>query len=537
MSLSDLDVKAKYSANGVTTAFSIPFAHISNDSAETVVYLVDESVDPPTETLQTEGALQDYTLTGASPPGTPFDTHVTFNSAPTSGLKVLVIRVLAITQPTDLDASQNVNLTTIETAIDRATALLQQLNEAIERAPKFRKSYTAVTNPVLPDPSANMFLKWNEDGDGLTNAQPVTNVDAGEIGVPASSTDNAIVRWDGTDASTVQDSGATVSDAGVISAAGLLATGLTASRAVVTDGSKNLASSATTATELGYVQGVTSAIQTQLDGKQTTGNYITALTSDVTASGPGSAAATIANDAVTNAKMANMSQATIKGRASGAGTGDPADLTGTQATAILDGFVGDSGSGGVKGLVPAPATGDASKYLKGDGTWSAVAGGGGGGGSLSWIERANSPTYDSTNDVDSYIYADAMAQYLYTQVRVPNSYTTGNQIQLRIPFYSGLNSGTVLMQSLATLIRTGTDTISSTTNQRTSTNSAVTLSAGTVDEPQDVVCDLTDSSGQINSVAVSANDIIKVRITRNTGTDTAAGDVYVMPYAAEVTFS
>ena len=43
--------------------------------------------------------------------------------------------------------------------------------------------------------------------------------------------------------------------------------GLTASRAVVTDGSKNLASSSTTSTELGYVNGVTSAIQTQLDTK------------------------------------------------------------------------------------------------------------------------------------------------------------------------------------------------------------------------------------------------------------------------------
>lgn len=537
MSLSDLDVKAKFNGNGVTVSFAIPFAHISDDSAETKVYLVDESVDPVTETLQTEGALQDYTLTGANPPTTPFDTHVTFNSAPSSAYKVLIIRQLAITQPSDLNATQNVDLGAIELAIDRVVAQVQELDEKIQRTAKFRKSYTTVTDPLMPQPSAGQYLRWNTDEDGLENATPVLSTGGGTIGLPVSSTDNAIVRWDGTDASTVQDSGATVSDAGVISAAGLLATGLTASRAVVTDGSKNLASSATTATELGYVQGVTSAIQTQLDGKQTTGNYITALTSDVTASGPGSAAATIANDAVTNAKMANMSQATIKGRASGAGTGDPADLTGTQATAILDGFVGDSGSGGVKGLVPAPATGDASKYLKGDGTWSAVAGGGGGGGSLSWIERANSPTYDSTNDVDSYIYADAMAQYLYTQVRVPNSYTTGNQIQLRIPFYSGLNSGTVLMQSLATLIRTGTDTISSTTNQRTSTNSAVTLSAGTVDEPQDVVCDLTDSSGQINSVAVSANDIIKVRITRNTGTDTAAGDVYVMPYAAEVTFS
>jgi len=45
--------------------------------------------------------------------------------------------------------------------------------------------------------------------------------------------------------------------------------------------------------------------------------------------------ATIANDAVTNARMANMAAATIKGRASGAGTGDPTDLTATQAKTIL----------------------------------------------------------------------------------------------------------------------------------------------------------------------------------------------------------
>lgn len=39
-------------------------------------------------------------------------------------------------------------------------------------------------------------------------------------------------------------------------------------------------------------------------------------------------------------------------------------------------FVGDSGSGGVRGLVPAPDSGDAGKYLKGDGTWASVAAGG-----------------------------------------------------------------------------------------------------------------------------------------------------------------
>ena len=47
---------------------------------------------------------------------------------------------------------------------------------------------------------------------------------------------------------------------------------LTASRALASDGSGKVAVSAVTATELGYVSGVTSAIQTQLDGKVSTTN-------------------------------------------------------------------------------------------------------------------------------------------------------------------------------------------------------------------------------------------------------------------------
>lgn len=46
-------------------------------------------------------------------------------------------------------------------------------------------------------------------------------------------------------------------------------------------------------------------LATALAGKQASGSYLTALTGDVTASGPGSAAATIASGSVTNAKIAN----------------------------------------------------------------------------------------------------------------------------------------------------------------------------------------------------------------------------------------
>ncbi len=45
---------------------------------------------------------------------------------------------------------------------------------------------------------------------------------------------------------------------------------------------------------------------------------------------------TIGNDAVTNAKLANMAQATVKGRAVGAGTGDPADLTAEELVTLIN---------------------------------------------------------------------------------------------------------------------------------------------------------------------------------------------------------
>jgi hypothetical protein len=65
-----------------------------------------------------------------------------------------------------------------------------------------------------------------------------------------------------------------------------------------------------------------------------TGDQTVSLTGDVTGSGTGSFAATIASDAVTNAKLANVSTATMKGRAT-AGTGDPEDLSVAQVRALL----------------------------------------------------------------------------------------------------------------------------------------------------------------------------------------------------------
>jgi hypothetical protein len=55
---------------------------------------------------------------------------------------------------------------------------------------------------------------------------------------------------------------------------------------------------------------------------------------------------------------------------------DPITTTGTLDINTL---TGDSGAGGLRGVVPAPAAGDAAagKFLKADGTWAAPAGGSG----------------------------------------------------------------------------------------------------------------------------------------------------------------
>lgn len=122
-----------------------------------------------------------------------------------------------------------------------------------------------------------------------------------------------------------------------------------------------------------------------------TGNAITlTLTPAITAYAAGQTFVFLSSAANTGATTLNINSvgaANIR-----KGTGSTAlvagDIpTGTLVFVTYDGaqfilqrsiLTGDSGSGGIAGLVPAPAAGDAAagKYLKADGTWATAAGGG-----------------------------------------------------------------------------------------------------------------------------------------------------------------
>jgi len=185
MSLPARSIKASYVANGAQTTFAIPDTPVVSDSGEVQVWLLDETVSPPISTLQVEGALNDYVLTGRPTPS-DFHVNVEFNVAPAADLIVVVALQLPLTQTLDYNGNNSAGLrpTSLEEALDRTVGMVQQLAEILTRVPKLHIT-EQLPDLELPSPQADALLAWNDTADGLINKTAVDILnDLGDSGVP-----------------------------------------------------------------------------------------------------------------------------------------------------------------------------------------------------------------------------------------------------------------------------------------------------------------------------------------------------------------
>lgn len=163
----------------------------------------------------------------------------------------------------------------------------------------------------------------------------------------------------------------------------------------------------------------------------------------------------------------------------------------------------------------------------------ADAAGGGGGGSLQWVETSSAPISDIENDMRVFKFQQGLTQQMFTLIRVPLSYLAGKQIKLHVPWYAPDSSGTAKIATYGSLFKPGLTSMGGNPGN-VDVSVTATLAAGTVDKLQVTTLALTDASGQCAGIAVAPGDLIKLYISR--GADTAASDMRVLAYAAEVTF-
>jgi len=178
MTVSSSTDRATFAGNGVATVFPLPFRFFANSDVQ--VSLIDDTTGAVTP--QSIGTR--YTLTGASLPEQDgnADSELTMLTAPATGVSLFVLRVIPLTQPTDI-VNQGPFFPEIhENVFDRLTMLLQQGAGSLDRAlrvqdydpvparlpsvaQRFNKilSFDVDGNPVAIDAAADSSLVLRQD--------------------------------------------------------------------------------------------------------------------------------------------------------------------------------------------------------------------------------------------------------------------------------------------------------------------------------------------------------------------------------------
>lgn len=122
--------KKTYDGDDETTVFAYDF--LIQEDADLLVYLYDATTGEYTDqTLDS-----DYTVSGA---GDAAGGNVTFAEAPSSDYQVVIIRSTELKQENDYDDYSTFPADTVEDALDKLTAAVQDVSERVDRAVLYPK--------------------------------------------------------------------------------------------------------------------------------------------------------------------------------------------------------------------------------------------------------------------------------------------------------------------------------------------------------------------------------------------------------------
>jgi hypothetical protein len=262
-----------FNGNGSTTVFAIPFAFSANDEVEVILV---SSAD--VETVQT--ITTHYTISGS---------NVTMLTAPATGQKLLIRQDKDLEQQiADFNDQVPFTPTTAERAIDENTALIQQLSERVDRCLTFPRSSAHSLVEIPRTLVAGSVLSVNDAATAIEFGTTVAAITEAAASASAASSSATAAAASATAAATSATSAASSATSAASSA-----TAAAASASVLSDGDKG----------------------------------------DITVASSG-ASWTVDNNAISDAKLRDSTALSVIGRSANTG-GDPADIVAANDGEVL----------------------------------------------------------------------------------------------------------------------------------------------------------------------------------------------------------
>lgn len=172
--ISDTAPRVQYTAANTQTQFTIPFEFFA-DADIKVIKTASNGTDTTLTLASSPANATQYSVEGAgvSSGGT---RRITLGGASTNGDIYTIFRELAVERTSDFPVSGNFPIETLNTELDKITAMIQQNESDNKFSPQAKSSTSTAYGLIFPELVANKILTVNSAGNALEFSQSITDV-------------------------------------------------------------------------------------------------------------------------------------------------------------------------------------------------------------------------------------------------------------------------------------------------------------------------------------------------------------------------